>query len=103
MKPLILDYQISRLVVGLPINYEYDYAESLNLLSIDGFKKPFIELTASDTEMVTQTRLMREGSDPNFSLSELATKTKVGGEKEDMHDMLLELQTKTLTAREKDD
>lgn len=103
MKPLIFDYLVARSECNTNVQYQYDEAESLNVMNIDGVNKPFIDIDASDIDVVTQTRVMRESSDSFFNMSELATKTKIGGEKEDLHDMLLELKTKTLTVREKDE
>ena len=102
MQPLILDFKIARLEEENPIVYSYDHDQSLNIVSIDGQNKPFIDIQSSDVELMTKTKAERERDDDSF-LTELGTKTEVLRERDDRADTLLELQTKTFTIRERDD
>jgi hypothetical protein len=102
MKPLILDFKIPRQEELNPVNYTYDPFEALNVIWANGIKKPFIDIDASDVELLTKTKVERERDDDQF-LSELGSKTEVRRERDDRHDIILEMMTKTLTARERDD
>jgi len=102
MKPLILDFKLPRLEAENPITYNYDPTSSLNVVSVNGLTKPFIDLKFSDIELMTKTRAERERDDDAF-LSELGTKTEAHRERDDPSNNLLELETKTLQARERDD
>ncbi|WP_218859062.1 hypothetical protein HDF19_19705 [Mucilaginibacter sp. E4BP6] len=102
MKPLILDFKLPRYEEENPVTYTYDHAEALNVIWANGVKKPFIDIDASDVELLTKTKVERERDDDQF-LSKLGTKTEAGREKNDSHDIILEMMTKTLTVRERDD
>ena len=102
MRPLILDFKIFRLEDEHPITYHYDSNQSLNVISLNGTIKPFIDIQTADIELMTKTKVERERDDDSF-LAELGTKTEVLRERDDQEDMLLELQTKTFTTRERDD
>jgi len=102
MKPLILDFKLPRNEDQNPVNYSYDPFESLNVICADGTKKPFIDLDASDVEIMTKTKVERERDDDQF-LTELGTKTEMTRERDDRHDVILEMMTKTFTVRERDD
>lgn len=102
MRPLILDYKTPRLEAENPITYQYDINRSLNVVDIGGLIKPFIDLKATDIELMTKTKIQRESDDDSF-VAELGTKTEVKRERDDRHDMILELGSKTLVARERDD
>ncbi|NVO08599.1 MAG: hypothetical protein HXX16_01425 [Bacteroidales bacterium] len=82
MKPIILDYAIER-KGEVNIVYDYDFSESLNIITIGDEKKAFIDSNTNDFSLLTQTKVSRE-SDDNCNL-------------------LLELKTKTLTQQERDD
>lgn len=104
MRPLILDYKVSRSEDQHPILYEYDAAQSLNVVNIDGIAKPFIDANSSDVELMTKSKEVRESDDEHFSLLELSTKTLVARERDDERkDLLMELNTKTRVQREQDD
>ena len=104
MKPLILDYKISRCEEDNPIQYEYDLEQSLNVVQIEGVNKPFIEINSEDVELMTKSKKDRESDDDHFSLLELSTKTLVVRESDDERkDLLVELTTKTRAQREQDD
>ncbi|MES2277277.1 MAG: hypothetical protein V4592_14715 [Bacteroidota bacterium] len=104
MRPLILDYQVSRSEDDLPICYEYDGAQSLNVIKIGGVNKPFIDANPGDVELMTKSKEVRESDDEHFSLLELSTKTLVARERDDERtDLLMELITKTRVQREQDD
>ena len=102
MKPIILDFKLSRSEQNSPIVYQYDSDMSLNVILVDGQKKPFIDLNDSDVELQTKTRAHRENDDESFLL-ELGTKTEQRRERDDRHDTILEMESKTLAARERDD
>jgi len=102
MRPLILDFKLSRSESENPITYRYDVDESLNVILVDGIKKPFIDIQSNDVELLTKTKIHRENDDDSF-LSELGTKTEQLRERDDRHDTILELETKTLQSRERDD
>jgi hypothetical protein len=76
MKPLILDYKEIRQETPTVVNYEYDFSQSLNIVKIDGEKKPFIDLNNTEVELLTKTKVHRENDDNHF-LFELSTKTEV--------------------------
>lgn len=104
MRPLILDYKVSRSEDQLPMLYEYDVAQSLNVIKIDGITKPFIDANPGDVELMTKSKEVRESDDEHFSLLELSTKTLVARERDDERkDFLMELTTKTRVQREQDD
>ena len=101
MKPLIFDFQLSRKESDNPILYQYDEDESLNVIFINGEKRPFIDLKAEDVELLTKTLAHREKDDDNFLL-ELGTKTEAARERDDRHDTILEMLTKTFSTRERE-
>jgi hypothetical protein len=101
MKPLILDYAVSR-KGDTDVLYEYDYKESINTITIDGNKIAFIDTNSDQLSLLTQTKVRKESDDHNFAL-ELGTKTEAARERDDYHHSLLELQTKTFVKAERDD
>jgi len=101
MKPLILDYAISR-KGDTDILYEYDFKESINTITIDNNKIAFIDSNLDKLSLLTQTKVLRENDDATFAL-ELGTKTEAARERDDHHHSLLELQTKTFIKAERDD
>lgn len=102
MKPLILDYAVER-KGEINTVYKYDFAESLNVITVKNEKKIFIDTTSKDLSLLTQTRVVCESDDNDYNMLELCTKTKVAQEREDNYNYLLELTTKTLTQQERDD
>lgn len=100
--PLILDFKLIRKESTLQVNYVYDPQESLNIIYIDGLKRPFIDMEASDVELLTKTKVHREQDDDNL-LFDLTTKTRMAREQDDHHSSLIEMATKTFTVRERDD
>jgi len=75
MKPLIFDYQILRSGEELPVTYEYDAQQCLNVININGLKKPFIDVNVNDVELMTKTKEDRERDDDHRSFLELETKS----------------------------
>ena len=103
MKSVILDYAVKRRG-EIQTVYQYDFGESLNIISIDNKKVAFIDSTHEDISLLTKTRTTRESDDNNsISMLELQTKTKVAQERDNESNLLLELETKTFTMRERDD
>lgn len=102
MKSIILDYAVER-KGEMQTVYQYDFSESLNIISIDNRKIAFIDSTHKDISLLTKTRAIRESDDDNISMLELQTKTKVAQERDDESNLLLELKTKTFTVQERDD
>ncbi len=102
MRPLILDYKLSRVDDGERAFFEYDPIASLNMVNINGLNRPFIETKKSDIELETKTKIHQEHDDDNFRL-ELATKTFTKTERDDEAFNLLEMETKTLKTQERDD
>ncbi len=102
MRPLILDYKLSRIDDGKRPSYEYDPTKSLNMIEVNGINKPFIQTRNSDIELETKTKAYQEQDDDNFRL-ELSTKTFTKIERDDEGFNFLEMETKTLTTRERDD
>lgn len=101
-KPLILDFKIARSEVNSKKPYTYDFDSSMNIVEIDGEKRPFIEMNSLSLDLETKTRVHRERDEDDF-LFELETQTKVQSERDDIHNSLLEMETKTLATRERDD
>lgn len=102
MKHLILDFKICRHEEEATFPYEYDQESSMNVIAVNGEKKPFIDLKSTDIELITKTKVQRENDDDRF-FSELGSKTEVKRERDDPRDTFLELMTKTFTVRERDD
>ena len=101
MKSVILDYAIER-KEKRQVVYQYDFTESLNVVTIGNKRIAFIDSTNIDMSLQTKTRVIN-ARDDNDSIIELQTKTKVAREQDDNFNFLLELNTKTFTAREQDD
>ena len=109
MKSVILDYAVERRE-EIQAVYQYDFSESLNIISIDDRKIAFIDSTYKDISLLTKTRTVSESDDDNsINMLELQTKTKVAmkkyiaQERDDESNLLLELKTKTFTVQERDD
>ncbi|WP_417197727.1 hypothetical protein [Bizionia sp.] len=102
MKPLILDYAEER-KGNINTIYNYDFQRSLNVIEINGEKKPFIDSNRKHISLLTKTKVKSESDDDEFTLLELQTKTEVNQERDDETHSLLELQTKTLVTQERDD
>lgn len=103
MKSVILDYAVER-KGEMQTVYQYDFSESLNIISIDNRKIAFIDSTHKDISLLTKNRTICESDDDdNISMLELQTKTKVAQERDDESNLLLELKTKTFTVQERDD
>lgn len=102
MRPLILDYKLSRVDDSERTSFEYDPIASLNMININGLNRPFIETKRSDVELETKTKVNQEHDDDDFRL-ELATKTFTKTERDDEGFNLLEMETKTLKTQERDD
>lgn len=102
MKPLILDFKLTRHETESSVIYKYDTLQSLSVVEINGKKIPFIQLEHIDLETMTKTKVYRENDDDTF-LFELGTKTEVKREGDDPLDTFLELTTKTFVIRERDD
>jgi len=104
MKPLILDYQVSRIEDERGVSYQYDNELKLNVVSSNGQIVPFIEMDQQTAELMTKTKgEEREGDDEHFSLMELMTKTLASRESDERALNLLDLMTKTRAQRESDD
>lgn len=102
MKSVILDYAVER-KGEMQTVYQYDFSESLNIISINKRKIAFIDSTLKDISLLTKTRVISESDDDNISMLELQTKTYVAQERDDESNLLLELKTKTFTIQERDD
>lgn len=102
MRPLILDYKITRSEESSVVPFFYDPRTSLNMISIEGLEIPFIDSDTSAVDLMTKTKQHRENDDDRFRF-ELATKTEVNRERDEPSGSLLELMTKTLKSRESDD
>lgn len=82
MKPLILDYAEKR-KGDITTIYDYDFQKSLNVIEINGQKKPFIDSNREDISLLTKTKVKSESDDDEFTLLELQTKTFVKQERDD--------------------
>jgi hypothetical protein len=102
MKPLALNFAINR-KAEIPIQYEYDFAESISIINVEGRKIPFIDANTADVLLLTKTKIHAERDDEDFKLLELATKTERSRERDDHHSPLLDLETKTFRRPERDD
>ncbi|HZX73207.1 MAG TPA: hypothetical protein VFE57_02220 [Cyclobacteriaceae bacterium] len=102
MKPLLLNYTVERTGES-DVLFEYDFVNAVNMIQINGEKKPFIDVNNAELAMTTSTRIAREKDDNSLNLVELTTQTKVSREGDDRSNPLLELQTKTAGKRESDD
>ncbi|MDR3046933.1 MAG: hypothetical protein LBU51_04865 [Bacteroidales bacterium] len=101
MKSLILEYAIER-KGEIQTVYQYDFSESLNIITIEDRKIAFIDSFQEDVSLLTKTKVMSE-SDDNNNMLELQTKTRVKQERDDECNLLLALKTKTFTHQERDD
>lgn len=101
MKPLILDFKVSRIASTRP-SLKYSFSKSLTVVHIDGREVPFIEAATNDVQLLTKTKVRQE-SDDDCLMLELKTKTEVRHERDDLHDSVLELETKTFVRTERDD
>jgi hypothetical protein len=101
MKSLILEYAIER-KGEIQTVYQYDFSESLNIITIEDQKIAFIDSSQEDVSLLTKTKVMSE-SDDNNNMLELQTKTEVNQERDDEYNLLLALKTKTFTHQERDD
>lgn len=102
MKSVILEYAVNRVGERQTV-YNYDFSESLNIISVNNRKIAFIDSTQKDVSLLTKTEVQRESDDSSISMLELQTKTKVTQERDDDSNLLLELKTKTFTMQERDD
>jgi hypothetical protein len=93
MKSIILDYAIER-KGDIETVYQYDFLESLNIITIDNEKKVFIDSSHKDVCLLTKTKAMTESDDDNINVLELQTKTNVSREQDDEYNFLLKIQTK---------
>jgi len=82
MKPLILDYAEKR-KGDIKTIYDYDFQKSLNVIEINGKRKPFIDSNREDISLLTKTKVKSESDDDEFALLELQTKTFVKQERDD--------------------
>ncbi|WP_405248102.1 hypothetical protein [Cellulophaga sp. Asnod2-G02] len=82
MKPLILDYAEKR-KGDIETVYDYDFQKSLNVIEVNGEKKPFIDSNREDISLLTKTKVRSESDDDQFTLLELKTKTFVKQERDD--------------------
>lgn len=82
MRPLILEYAEER-KGDIETVYEYDFAESLNVITVDNEKKAFIDSNAKDLSLLTKTKVKQE-TDEDYNLHlELLTKTYAHQEQDD--------------------
>ncbi len=102
MKSIILDYATER-KGDIKTIYQYDFFESLNVITVNNRKMAFIESSHKDIYLLTKTKVKSESDDETSDLLELQTKTRVKSESDDELNLLLELQTKTFTNQERDD
>lgn len=101
MKSLILEYAIER-KGEIQTVYQYDFSESLNIITIENRKIAFIDSSQEEVSLLTKTKVMSE-SDDSDNMLELQTKTRVNQERDDECNLLLALKTKTYTHQERDD
>lgn len=101
MRPLILNYAVKREGICSTI-YEYDFEQSLNVVTTKNGKKPFIDVGHNDLSLLTKTKVINESDDTGYNILELGTLTEVSRE-ESNYNILLELKTKTFTNQERDD
>ena len=84
-----------------PLDYIYDYKESMNMMSYNNEYIPVVDAAKHHiAELTTFTKAGTESND--FSIQELSTITRAGGENNDFA-FDLSLATKTFTATESDD
>ena len=104
MKPLILDFITERKSDNNVINYVYDHKLSLNVITIDNIKIPFVDLNSEIVNILTQTRAQIEGTDDGIDFVKRKTITKERGEfVNDFNFSLMEFKTKTFADKERDD
>jgi len=82
MKPLILDFAEKR-KGDVKTVYDYDFEKSLNVIEINGKKKPFIASNREDISLLTKTKVRSESDDETHCLLQLQTKTFVKQERDD--------------------
>jgi len=102
MKPIILDYAVERRE-GIDSLYHYDFARSLNVVTVENKDIPFIDSNSKTLSLLTKTKTISERDDENFKMIEMSTHTKVVNEGSDDYNFPLEFMTKTFTNQERDD
>lgn len=104
MKPLILNFVTQRKKEDIDICYEYDHSSSLNIITVENKKIPFIEVDSEILNIRTETKQQQESSDNGLSFIKRKTITEVRGERtQEPYLCMLELKSKTLVSRERDD
>lgn len=102
MKPLILEYAIDR-IGEIETIYDYDFTESLNVISINNQKKAIIDSSSHDLSMITKTKVNVESDDFDINMLELQTRTRVYQESDDEYNQIVGLNIKTYIKQERDD
>tara|TARA_R110000796_G_scaffold252645_1_gene390135 strand:- start:16876 stop:17142 length:267 start_codon:yes stop_codon:yes gene_type:complete len=82
MKPIILEFVIERKGETKTV-YEYDFHESLNVITLNDEKKPFIDSRLEDITLLTKTKIKSESDDNDIDILELKTKTFTQRERDD--------------------
>jgi hypothetical protein len=82
MKPIILDFATER-KGEIKTVYEYDFSESLNVITVDNKTKPFIDSNTEDISLLTKTKVKSESDDNDIDMLELKTKTFTLQERDD--------------------
>ena len=103
MKPLLIDYAVETKQPQNQLKYEYDFNESLSVISINNEKKALIETNSHDLALQTRTKVFDETSDCNVDMINMQTKTRVHQENDDAHLQILGMAIKTYVKQERDD
>ena len=82
MKPLILNYAVHR-KSDVESAFEYDYEESINIITTEGRKLAYIDADKNNLSLLTKTKVNSESEDDQLSILELQTKTEVKPEADD--------------------
>jgi hypothetical protein len=103
MKPLLIDFALETEQPKKQFEYQYDFEESLSVVSINNKKKALIDTSNQDLALQTKTKVREESDDYNIDIIDMQTKTRVHQENDDAYYQLVGMAIKTYVKRERDD
>lgn len=102
MKPLIFENAIDR-IEKINTHYEYDFDQSLNLISLNNKRQAVIDLNSSNLSMITKTKVNVESDDFDMTMLDLQTITRVRQESNDEYNLFVWNNISTYVKKERDD
>ena len=83
MKPIILQYAVTRKLSGFEVPLSYNHKMGLSTTILDNEEKVFIHLDKESLRLNTRTKVKNEGDEINESFLQMTTKTLVKQERDD--------------------